>query len=289
MCRWLAYTGPPIFLDTLLLKPTHSLIDQSLEARQNYVPGAPVTSMFRHHALPTNGDGFGVGWYGERPFPGQYRDTRPAWNDANLHRLAQQIRSKMFLAHVRAALGGTTTRLNCHPFVHGNWLFQYNGEINGFPQLKRDLVLDVAPELYPLIEGNADTEVCFYLALTYGLADDAPTALARMVGRVERARRDHGVEAPFRATLAAADGQTVFGVRYSSDKASKTLYHSEGISSIRTVGGHDEPFPEDGRILVSEPLELEYRDQHWVEIPESSLVTLRPGLEPSITAFEPID
>jgi glutamine amidotransferase len=288
MCRWLAYTGPPIYLDTLLLQPDHSLIDQSLEARQNYLPGAAVTSMFRHHALPTNGDGFGVGWYGHREFPGLYRDTRPAWNDANLRRLAEQIRSTMFLAHVRAALGGTISRVNCHPFVHQNWLFQYNGEINGFNQVKRDLVLDVAPGLYPHIEGNADTEVCFYLALTYGLADDPPTALARMVGRVEKARRDHGIAEPFRATLAAADGQTIYGVRYSSDRTSKTLYHSEGITSIRTVAGAEEPFPADGRILVSEPLELEYRDRHWVEIPEWTMATLRPGAEPVLTPFEPI-
>ena len=109
-----------------------------------------------------------------------------------------------------------------------------------------------------------------------------------MVGRVEKARRDHGIEAPFRATLATTDGETVYGVRYSSDKASKTLYHSEGITSIRTVGGHEEPFPADGRILVSEPLELEYREQHWVEVPEWSLVTLRAGREPSITGFEPV-
>jgi predicted glutamine amidotransferase len=288
MCRWLAYTGPPIYLDTLLLKPDHSLIDQSLEARQNYVPGAAVTSMFRNHALPTNGDGLGIGWYGDRGFPGQYRDTRPAWNDANLHHLAQQIRSGMFLAHVRAALGGTTSRANCHPFRHGNWLFQYNGEINGFGTLKRDLTLDVAPELYPHIEGNADTELCFYLALTYGLAVDPPTGLARMVGRVERARREHHVDEPFRATLVTADGETVYALRYSSDKQSKTLYHSEGVTTIRTAAGDEEPVPEEGRILVSEPLELGYRDQRWVEVPEWSLVTLRPGEEPGITGFEPI-
>ncbi|HLN15214.1 MAG TPA: class II glutamine amidotransferase [Acidimicrobiales bacterium] len=288
MCRWLAYTGPPIFLDTLLLKPDHSLIDQSLEARQNYVPGAAITSMFRHHALPTNGDGFGVGWYGEREFPGQYRDTRPAWNDANLRRISEQIRSAMFLAHVRAAIHGTISHVNCHPFLYGNWLFQYNGEINGFHDVKRDLVLDVAPELYPHIEGNADTELCFHLALTYGLADDAPTALAKMVGRVERARSDRGVEAPFRATGATTDGKTLYAFRYSSDKQSKTLYHSEGVTSIRTVAGGEESFPADGRIVVSEPLELGYRDQRWVEVPEWSLVTVRAGEEPVVTPFEPI-
>jgi len=33
MCRWLAYSGSPLQLDELLLKPEHSLIDQSLHSR----------------------------------------------------------------------------------------------------------------------------------------------------------------------------------------------------------------------------------------------------------------
>ena len=29
MCRWLAYSGPPVLMSTLLTRPDHSLIDQS--------------------------------------------------------------------------------------------------------------------------------------------------------------------------------------------------------------------------------------------------------------------
>jgi len=65
MCRWLAYSGPPVQLSDLLSRPDHSLIDQSRHARQN--------------VETTNGDGFGVGWYGEGVTPGVYRDTHPAW------------------------------------------------------------------------------------------------------------------------------------------------------------------------------------------------------------------
>ena len=63
MCRWLAYQGRPIPIDTLLFKPVNSLIHQSLSAQ-------------RGHA-PTNGDGFGLGWYGDLLKPGLYRDTMP--------------------------------------------------------------------------------------------------------------------------------------------------------------------------------------------------------------------
>src|SRR5690606_7177534 len=55
MCRWAAYLGDEVFLEDIVTAPCHSLIAQS------------------HHALeaktPTNGDGFGVAWYGTRPEP----------------------------------------------------------------------------------------------------------------------------------------------------------------------------------------------------------------------------
>jgi predicted glutamine amidotransferase len=289
MCRWLAYTGSPIHIEDLLTRPSHSLVDQSFEARQLYLPGAPMTTMFRNHAWPTNGDGFGIGWYGDRDFPGQYRDVRPAWSDQNLQRLAEQITSPMFLAHVRAALGGTIARINCHPFQHGRWLFQYNGEIGGFARVKRALTFDVAPELYPFIEGNADTELVFYLALTYGLDDDPPTALAKAVGRVERARAEAGVTEPFRACIAAANGDTIYAVRYSSNKTSHTLYHSNGPLTLSAGdGGGPIRLPADGRIIVSEPQELEYRDTKWTELPEWSITTLKAGADPVVEDFTPI-
>ena len=57
MCRWLAYSGSPVLLEELLVKPVHSLIDQSKHSRLG--------------ATTTNGDGFGVGWYGAPDTPGR--------------------------------------------------------------------------------------------------------------------------------------------------------------------------------------------------------------------------
>ena len=65
MCRWLAYSGSPLLLEELLLKPTHSLIDQSLHSELG--------------ATTTNGDGFGLGWYGAEETPGIFHSTDPAW------------------------------------------------------------------------------------------------------------------------------------------------------------------------------------------------------------------
>jgi predicted glutamine amidotransferase len=92
MCRWLAYSGSPIPLEELLYKPEHSLIDQSLHAQLS--------------GQTTNGDGFGVGWYGTRAdTPAIFRSLVPAWNDRNLLEIASHIESPLFLAHVRASTG----------------------------------------------------------------------------------------------------------------------------------------------------------------------------------------
>ena len=123
MCRWLTYTGRPVYLECLLYEPVNSLIQQSLHARKARVP--------------TNGDGFGFGWYGEREVPGLYRETLPAWNDPNLKSLAHQISSRMFFAHVRASTGTATSRANCHPFAHGRWMFMHNGQIGGYEKVRR--------------------------------------------------------------------------------------------------------------------------------------------------------
>jgi predicted glutamine amidotransferase len=77
MCRWLAYSGSPVLLEDLLLKPTHSLIIQSLHSRLG--------------ATTTNGDGFGVGWYGEGDAPGVFHSIAPAWNDRNLKELSRHV------------------------------------------------------------------------------------------------------------------------------------------------------------------------------------------------------
>ena len=222
MCRWLAYAGRPIYLDDLLFKPEHSLISQSLRARQS-----PVM---------TNGAGFGVGWYGAKAEPGLCRDFRPAWNDENLRSLSEQIQSGLFFAHVRASTGTATSRANCHPFRHGNWLFMHNGAIGGFDRLARELDFKIAPELYRQRRGTTDSETFFYLLLTNGLEDDPAGALARTVALIEAARRGAGIDEPLRLTAAFTDGSRIFAVRYSSDRSSPSLYYRCG-AGVRAANG----------------------------------------------------
>ena len=261
MCRWLAYTGSPVFLDEIILKPEHSLIDQSLSARSG--------------ATPTNGDGFGIGWYGTKETPGLYRSFRPAWNDRNLHDLSEQIQSSLFIAHIRAATGTAVQQTNCHPFRFGKWLFVHNGVIREFTKLKRDLICEVSPELFPHIEGTTDSEVMFFLALTLGLEEDPIGACERMAHLVERLGRVHGIEAALTMTLGISDGSKLYAIRYASDGNPRTLFHSKEMRALKELSPQVDSFSDDTRAVVSEPFGK--LSEAWCEIQPSTAITIDDG------------
>jgi predicted glutamine amidotransferase len=264
MCRWLAYSGSPILLEELLYKPAHSLIDQSMHSRLG--------------ATTTNGDGFGVGWYGTGATPGVFRAVGPAWSDRNLREVAGHVASPLFLAHIRASTGTAVQQTNCHPFRHGRWLWVHNGMIRDFPKVKRDLVLAVDPSLYPAIEGSADSEVMFFLALSFGLEHDAPTAVERMVGFVEAMADKQGIKEPLQMTIGTSDGERVWAFRYSSEGRSRSLFYSTKLHTLRQLYP-DNPIlhqvAEETRLVVSEPLgDLAGA---WNEVPESSYGVVHHG------------
>jgi predicted glutamine amidotransferase len=262
MCRWVAYSGNPIPLEALLFRAEHNLIDQSMSSRSS--------------TTPTNGDGFGVGWYGPRSLPGLFRSLRPAWNDFNLRDLAAQIDSRLFLAHVRASSLATVQETNCHPFRYGRWLFAHNGEIRGIEKLRRDLLLQVDPSLFGSILGTTDSEVMFYLALTFGLEVDVPGALAKMAGVVERTARQHDVADPLRMTLGVSDGESVWAVRYASDGKAPTLYHSRDVKDIaELIPDVAAAIGEQARAIVSEPIGR--FSEIWSEVRQGSVLHARQG------------
>jgi predicted glutamine amidotransferase len=273
MCRWLAYTGSPLLLNDALYAPAHSLIDQSLHAELG--------------AEPTNGDGFGIGWYDAAPTPGVFKSIEPAWNDHNLRELANHISSPHFFAHIRAAIGSAVQQTNCHPFRHGSWLWMHNGFISEFATVKRELVLAVDPSLYAEIAGQADSEVLFFLALTLGLEDDPPAAVARAIGLVEARGREHQLEYPFQGTIATTEGKRLWVFRYSSEGKSRSLFYTTDVPTLRRL------YPErqilqhvgdDARLVVSEPIgDL---PGAWNEMPESSYAVIDRGRD-EILPFAP--
>ena len=274
MCRWLAYSGSPILLEELLYKPAHSLIDQSLHSRLG--------------AETTNGDGFGVGWYAAEDTPALFHSIEPAWNDRNLRELATHIASPLVFAHVRASSGSPIQQTNCHPFRHGRWLWMHNGLIRGFDEVKRDLAFEVDPSLYSRIEGSTDSELLFFLALTYGLEVEAVAAVERAVAFVEATGRAHGVEHPIQMTIATTNGRQLWVFRYSSERQSRSLFFSSSVHTLRALYPDNPVFEnlaEETRIVVSEPLgEL---PGAWNEMPEGTVGIVDDG-EDLLVPFAPV-
>jgi predicted glutamine amidotransferase len=266
MCRWNAYVGQPLLIGELLYRTQHGLIDESLHSRMG--------------AETTNGDGFGVGWYGarDRTSPARYRSVSPAWNDANMRELGDHVETPLFLAHIRAAIGSPVQQTNCHPFRHDRWLFVHNGFIDGFHAVRRDLVLAVDPELFNDIAGSTDSELVFHLALTLGLEQDPLDAMERALGHVESKARERGVEHPVQGTFGISDGERLWAIRYSSEHASRTLFVSTDVEALQRLHPDNERLQmlsEGDRIVVSEP--VADLPGAWDEVPESSALIVADG------------
>jgi predicted glutamine amidotransferase len=264
MCRWMAWSGQPLIIEELLFKPPHGLVEQSLHSNMG--------------VETTNGDGFGLGWYGDGEGPAIYRSIAPAWGDANLRELAAHVESSLFLAHIRATTGTAIQQTNCHPFRHGRWLFVHNGVVNGFHEMRRDLMLAVDPSLFPAIEGSTDSEVVFHLALSFGLDDDPIGAVERAIGFVEATAERHGVDNPVQASMGLSDGERLWAFRYSTEGRSRTLFSSSDAAAIRRLHPENERLQrlqDEDRVVVSEP--LADLPGVWERIEESTVLVIQPG------------
>jgi predicted glutamine amidotransferase len=274
MCRWMAWFGQPVLIEELLFNTQHGIVDQSLHARMG--------------AEPTNGDGFGLGWYGGGEGPGVYRSVSPAWSDPNLRELAAHVESRLFLAHLRAAIGSPVQETNCHPFRKDSWLFVHNGYVRDFHELRRDLMLAIDPPLFPEVHGSTDTEVVFHLALTMGLEADPIGALERTVGLIEATARRRRLTPHVQGTFGTTDGDTLWAVRYATDGQARSLFASADVDTLKQLHPENERIERlgaDDRVVVSEP----FSDLPgvWQEIAPSSAVTIRRGGETEHQDFRP--
>ncbi len=193
------------------------------------------------------------------------------------------------MAHIRASTGTAVQQTNCHPFRHDRWLWVHNGLVRDFHLIKRDLALAVDESLYAYIEGSADSEMLFYLALTFGLEEDPPSAVERMVGFVEEVGHRYGTEHPIQMTIGTTDGKSVWAFRYSSERKSRSLFYSTHMRTVRELYS-DRPrlqeVSDETRIVVSEP--LADLPGAWNEVPESSYGVVQDG-EDQLHPFRPAD
>src|SRR3977135_1652493 len=244
MCRWIAYRGEPIPLEHYVTAPAHSLVEQSIRALES--------------TAATNGDGFGLGWYGEHTEPGLYREVRPAWSDENLRYLCRHIRSHLFFGHVRAAPATPTTRPNCHPFVCGRWMFMHNGEVGNWARVRRKVEALIPDELYPSRIGTTDSEAVFLAILGAGAERDPISATLRT--RATLVEMGRANKEALRFTSALTDGRNLYAFRFSANDKDNTLdYRASGPDLL----------------IASEP--LDDNREVWNPVPTTHILGARPG------------
>jgi glutamine amidotransferase len=242
VCRLLGYLGPTLTLEQLLLEPEHSLLRQSWEPERQ-----------THGTV--NADGFGAGWYdlSARPEPARYRRAGPMWADRSFASLAGLVRTGTVLAGVRSATPpAPAEESGTPPFTWGPWLFAHNGAVDGFREgpgatLRRTL----SDRRLVGVEGAADSEVLFALALDRLDAGDAPEeALASVVGQVTAITTG-------RLTMMLTDGR-----RLAAAVCGEALYR---------IGSHDGT---GGLVVASEPSDAR---PDWHRLAEGSLLSATDG------------
>ena len=264
MCRWLAYSGSPFLIEDILYKPAHSLIAQSLHSTLG--------------AEATNGDGFGIGWYGAGETPGSSAPSSLPGTTATSGscRARSSHRSSLRISAPRPAR--RCSRRTAIRFVSAAGSGCTTASSTSSRRSSATSCSRSTPRSTRNIEGSTDSEVFFFLALTLGLEEDPPGAVARAVGLIEETGRRHGVEHPIQMTVATTDGASVWAFRYSSEGDSRSLFYSTDVPDAAR-GAPDlevlERVSDESRLIVSEPL----RDLPgaWNMVPESSYGVIQAG------------
>ncbi|CEH17998.1 n-terminal nucleophile aminohydrolase [Ceraceosorus bombacis] len=282
MCRLLVYKGvEPIQLSHLVTRPAHSIINQAFDARLRLDATRSV-----------NGDGFGVGWYDAShdaelgSAPCIFTSVTPAWNNQNLQRLAEKIKSPLVFAHVRASTAGALSETNCHPWRYGRLMWMHNGAISSFSKIKRRLLQSLPEELFLYPQGHTDSEYAFAVFLSHlpDPASQSPTdhkvlqnAMLKTIADFNRWAREAGVDEPSLMNFCVTDGESVVCTRYVSSRTDEaaSLYFSSGTSFYEHSPGTYRMVKADKRerivVVASEPLTFEKAD--WMEISTNTLTT----------------
>ena len=209
MCRVLAYIGPEVPLECLLLTPSNSLINQSLDPEH-------------YPDLHLAGWGFGA-WSEtllkpEDPFI--YRRPMAAFYDDNVDRMIPSLQTSTMLAHVRAASYDAKAVLvdeNCHPFSFDEtpWILAQNGDMPNWMLLQRGLLQHCEDRYLKQMRGTTDTEFLYVLLLSLLEGDgdeDVRRAIEEMVRLIALAMEDLDLPALTKLKMALVSPNRIIGV-----------------------------------------------------------------------------
>lgn len=275
MCRFTFYQGKPIRISSLLTEPKHSLINQSFESKER--------------DEPLNGDGFGLAWYNHHLShePALFKSVSPAWSNTNLLELSRMIESTCILAHVRAATQSlSVSEANCHPFKWGKYAFMHNGDIGGFPKIRRHILASLSDGIFAQVRGTTDSEHFFAVFLEELIKrdhmeawDKIPSAMMSTIRMVIGLTRTYAPDEHSYMNMVVSDGHYSLAVRFTTDdpQYADSLYLNlgkqylceDGVCHMVNPGGHEKTV-----IISSEPLS---KEPGWEPVPVNSMVLVYEG------------
>lgn len=283
MCRMLGYVGAPVLLDDLIVKPDSSLIHQTIDAK-----------MLRMLNLA----GFGLAAWDDgmaQPhLPLLFRSTQVAIFDSNLRSLAQKLRVRGLVAHLRGVPYDGHVAVNeqsLHPFSFPGspLVLAHNGDLAEFARMRYHLVDHIHPAILAAIPAMSDSAWLYALILSHCAdpagpftADALHDAIVAALAIVRRVRRQLGITRSSSVNLIVSDGRHLVATRFTFDFGCFDEPPFQGgvefLSQWYTMGSdyrfHDGEWKMTGAgahmatLVASEPLTRNIST--WLEVPEYS-------------------
>lgn len=229
----------------------------------------------------THESGWGIGYY-EGDAPRCERSPRPAHADPRFAELAEAVASPTVLAHIRRASMGAPIVRNCHPFVHGRWMFAHNGTLYGFDAGREQVRAMIPGPLRGCIQGETDSEHAFYLLLARleeAAPRHSPAAVRRALVETVRLLRD--------LFPGRGEDRSEFNFVLTDGRLLLASRRGHSLSWLRRQGGNGPPPHRpaaDGAgchavVVASEPT----TDEPWAELPDDSVLSVSPDLQAEIS------
>ena len=259
------------------------LLASESEALRAHSKGAPL--------------GWGIGFYqaGEVLMRRRPIDERPV---IDIAAWSTDVRADLVVGHVRnATVGGLRTE-NTHPFRYRQWMFAQTGTITHFDQIHDRLLASVPEFLRAGIRGDTDSELLFYVFLSFlhdaghlnqGV-DDPPMvreALRATIAVIDGMTAEVGGD-PAPLNLVVTNGEFVVAVHRSTEDRAMRYRTYAGRGDAEHLIGDDlalkRKIPEVAGMhfaLLASDFD-EPPSTRWKPIAERAIVTLTRGQEPQI-------
>jgi len=113
-------------------------------------------------------DGFGLAWVNPDTNSFEiYKQPFSYEKDKNIDNVINTLPKKMVIGHIREKIYGDESYENTQPFIHDNQIFIHNGNITDFEKHAKFIKSYIARKFHHSIKGETDSELLFYLMLSF--------------------------------------------------------------------------------------------------------------------------